>query len=153
MKAWDQPVVPRMSGFFVASEVQDACHPVFWDARKTLPGPDQASDDGRISVCVTALEQHVSDGITIGCLFMEIVQGPNESYLGGSYSTIFHTVSIHLKRGIFGNHGLWTCWIRQFPLYYDVKPLGHFFHPRSFSKNLGLVMHRFKCPLRIPFSD
>jgi hypothetical protein len=79
METWDKPVIPRMIGIFGASEVQDASYPVFRDARETLPGTDHASNDGRIGVCVTALKQHVSDGITIGRLFMEVVEGPNES--------------------------------------------------------------------------
>jgi hypothetical protein len=79
MKTRDQPVIPRVIGLFGASKVQDARYPVFRDARETLPCTDQASDDGRISVCVTALKQHVSDSISIGHLFMEVVECPNES--------------------------------------------------------------------------
>ena len=79
MKAWDKPFIPRMIGLFGASEVKDACYPFFRDARETLPGTDQASDDGRIGVCITALKQHISDSITIRYLFMEVVERPNES--------------------------------------------------------------------------
>ena len=79
MKTWDQPVIPRVISLFGASEVKDACYPVFRDAFEALPGTDQASDDGRIGVCVTTLKQHVSDSITIGYLFMEVVERPNES--------------------------------------------------------------------------
>jgi hypothetical protein len=79
MKTRDQPVIPWVIGLFGASEVQDACYPLFRDARETLPGPDEASNDGRIGVCITALKQHVSDSITIGYLFMEVVERPNES--------------------------------------------------------------------------
>lgn len=79
MKTWDQPIIPWMIGIFSASEFEDASYPVFRDTRETLPGTDQASNDSRIGVCVTSLKQHVSDGITIGRLFMEVVEGPNES--------------------------------------------------------------------------
>ena len=78
MKTWDQPVIPWMIGIFGASEVQDARNPVFRDSRETLPGTDQASNDGRIGVCVTAFLQNIFDGFFIGDLVIEVVEGPKE---------------------------------------------------------------------------
>jgi hypothetical protein len=74
----DEPFWSKVALTPLIGVAEDFGHPVFANARETLPGPDEATDDGRISVCVTAFLQNVFNGFFIWDLVMKVVEGPLE---------------------------------------------------------------------------
>ena len=74
----DEPFGPEVALTPLVGVAEDLGHPVFANASETLPGPEEATDDGRSGICVTAFLQNVFNGFFVGDLVMEVVEGPLE---------------------------------------------------------------------------